>query len=132
MHDDVGAPYHFAYAVDDGPGYQGDTALDIDYLAVTGACHLLRRELFERVGGYDTEMPINYNDIDFCLKVTRGLGLPALQVNAAVLTHAESSTRVAGVHPLESQRFRQRWDERGDPHRRERINVPGARHVPAP
>ena len=37
-------------------------------LAVTGACLMTRRELFEELGGFTTELPVNYNDIDYCLK----------------------------------------------------------------
>jgi GT2 family glycosyltransferase len=40
-----------------------------DYLAVTGACQMVRRELFNSVNGYDRDFSLAFGDIDFCLKV---------------------------------------------------------------
>lgn len=40
-----------------------------DYLAVTGACQMVRREVFNQVGGYDEGYKIAFGDIDFCLRV---------------------------------------------------------------
>ena len=40
-----------------------------DLLAVTGACQMMRREVFEKVGGYDPGFELAFGDIDFCLRV---------------------------------------------------------------
>lgn len=63
--------------------------------AVTGACMAVRRENIERAGGFDEkELPISYNDIDFCLRL-RSLGLRNIYTPHARLVHFESSTRGA-------------------------------------
>ena len=45
------------------------TVANRNWLAVTGACMLTPKSIFSKVGGYSESLPINYNDIDFCLKV---------------------------------------------------------------
>lgn len=62
------------------------------FLAVTGACLLVSRENFHAVGGLTEELPLNYNDVDFCLKL-HACGLTNLQDNAVSLIHRESTTR---------------------------------------
>lgn len=52
------------------PGYMGRAQVDQNYSAVTGACLLVRKSLYEQVGGMDEErFRISFNDIDLCLKV---------------------------------------------------------------
>ncbi|HEV2264779.1 MAG TPA: glycosyltransferase [Stellaceae bacterium] len=54
------------------PGYWGRLTAVQDFSAVTGACLLTRRTLYEEVGGLDAEaLHDNYQDIDYCLKVRR-------------------------------------------------------------
>ncbi len=46
--------------------------VDQNYSAVTGACMLVRKSVYEQVGGLDEEaFAVSYNDIDFCLKVAQ-------------------------------------------------------------
>lgn len=78
-----------------------DMTLDVDYLAVTGACLLTDRELFLRVGGLSEALPLNFNDVDYCLRLAE-LGLTNTCVNSSVLVHFESSTRPARI--LDSER----------------------------
>ncbi len=63
-----------------------------NYSAVTGACLMTRREVFERVGGFDEELTVAFNDIDLCLKIVaagyRIVNLPHVQ-----LYHFESKSR---------------------------------------
>ena len=61
--------------------------------ALTGACHLLRRSLFDEIGGYDTRSLIASSDIILCLRATQ-LGYRNLYTPYAALIHHESSTRV--------------------------------------
>lgn len=103
-----GMPYHPSTGQPDGTGYLGDLVLDLDYLAVTGACQVFRRSVFDQVGGYDTALPLNYNDIDFCLKV-RTLRLGVVQANGARLRHHESATRPPSVSAEEEARYASRW-----------------------
>ncbi len=52
-----------------GPGPLWPLAVERECSGVTAACALVRRDDFEAVGGFTTELPMNYNDVDFCLKV---------------------------------------------------------------
>src|SRR5262249_6859970 len=61
--------------------------------AVTAACLVIRRSVWERVGGLDERaFPVGYNDVDFCLKL-RELGLRNVWTPHARLVHHESATR---------------------------------------
>lgn len=64
-------------------------------LAVTGACLLVRKSHFEAVGGMDESLPVDYNDVDFCLKLVQK-GLYNVYAAQAVLLHKESATRLPG------------------------------------
>jgi GT2 family glycosyltransferase len=75
---------------------------------VTGACLMTRRELFERVGGLSTELPVNYNDIDYCLKV-HSLGHTIVYDPDLVMYHFESSTREPDVEEWEKEKLTERW-----------------------
>src|SRR5439155_3730540 len=52
-------------------GYNGFTHVSRNYLAVTGACLATRRDVIDRVGGFDPQFAIDYNDIDYCLSAVR-------------------------------------------------------------
>ena len=85
--------------------------------AVTGACMAVRRRVFEELGGFDERFPVNYNDVDFCLRA-RQAGYRIVLEPAAVLRHDECATRPAGVGIEERDRFFERWGEwleEGDP-----------------
>ncbi|MGJ8516232.1 Glycosyl transferase [Carnimonas sp. LMG 33810] len=84
--------------------------------AVTAACLLLRREVFENAGGLDEKhLPVAYNDVDLCLKV-RELGYRNLWTPFAELYHHESVSRGEDDSPSKKARaksevdyFRSRW-----------------------
>jgi glycosyltransferase involved in cell wall biosynthesis len=76
--------------------------------AVTGACMVMRRSTWNDLGGFDLQFPVNYNDIDLCLRVA-ARGYRILIETRAVLVHEEARTRVAVVRPEEAERFHQRW-----------------------
>jgi GT2 family glycosyltransferase len=92
-----------------------------DQSAVTGACLLIRSEVFAAAGGFDEELRIGFNDTDLCLKVRR-LGYRVLLDGQAVLLHHESATRgKEGLdpHPDDTHRFQERYAElieAGDPY----------------
>ena len=71
--------------------------------AVTGACMLVRRTVFEEVGGFEEELPGAFNDVDLCLKI-RQRGYRILYTPEAVLFHHESLTRGKNNHEEESFR----------------------------
>ena len=118
-HMSAGLPYHPHTGEPDDFGYFGEKLLTMNYLAVTGACQVMRREVFAEVGGYDLALPLNYNDIDFCLRVV-ARGYRIVQLNAATLVHHESVTRPRGVHSSEQDLFQARWGHqtRHDPFQR--------------
>jgi glycosyltransferase involved in cell wall biosynthesis len=104
-----GLPGHPYYGYHRGvPGYANAVRIARDLLAVTGACLMTRRDLFEEVGGLSTTFPINYNDVDYCLKqVERGRRVvydPDL-----VMTHFESSSRSSDVEEWEKAQLLRRW-----------------------
>lgn len=80
-------------------GYASRIAVAQDLNAVTGACHMMRRELFARLGGLDeTHLAVAYNDIDFCLRV-REAGLRVIYTPFAPLLHRHSASRGSDVRP---------------------------------
>jgi glycosyltransferase involved in cell wall biosynthesis len=77
-----------------------------NYSAVTAACLLIRKETYERVGGFDeNELAVAFNDIDFCLKV-RAAGYRNLWTPFAEFYHHESATRGTDDTPEKEDRFR--------------------------
>ena len=63
-----------------------------NYLGLTGACQIMRRDVFERVGGYDETFRISDSDIHLTLMAWR-LGYRNVYEPAAVLVHHEGATR---------------------------------------
>ena len=61
-------------------------------LAVTGAAMMIRRSTFDALGGFDEDFPLNYGDVDFCLRATK-LGYRTFVYNSIRLAHREASTR---------------------------------------
>ncbi|MFK4567202.1 glycosyltransferase family 2 protein [Enterococcus sp. UD-01] len=82
---------HYGYPHGD-LGYFGKLALNVDYLAVTAACLLMKKADFEAVSGFDEEFTVAFNDVDLCLKV-KALGRDNVWLHEAELYHFESQTR---------------------------------------
>jgi GT2 family glycosyltransferase len=77
--------------------------------AVTFACALIDREVFEAIGGLDeVNLPVAYNDTDFCLRA-REAGYEVIYTPHACLHHYESVTKVVIAHPYETVFLKQRW-----------------------
>ncbi len=74
------------------PGYMGRATLQQSFSAVTGACLLVSRNVYEAVGGLDESLQIAFNDVDFCLKV-RAAGHRNVWTPYAELVHHESVSR---------------------------------------
>jgi len=89
-----------------------------NYGAVTAACLLIRKEIFDQVGGLDEKhLAVAFNDVDFCLKV-RAAGYLNLWTPFAELYHHESASRGVEDTPEKHERFRgevetmmQRWEK---------------------
>ena len=83
--------------------------------AVTGACLGIRKSLFAQLGGFDPQFPVNYNDIDLCLRA-RQSGYLIVYEPRCILRHDECRTRVGGTRHIERERFHERWaDVLGSP-----------------
>ncbi|HEY6550636.1 MAG TPA: glycosyltransferase [Solirubrobacterales bacterium] len=89
-------------------GYARNVLVTQNYLAVTGACLMTPRDAFERVGGFPAELPVNYNDIYYCLAL-RDHGLRVVYDADTVLYHFESSSRDTKVNDWEKSMLRERW-----------------------
>lgn len=106
-------------------GYMGRLCYAQNVSAVTGACLLVKKSLFEEVGGLDESFAISLNDVDFCLKL-REKGLLNVFTPFAELYHYESVSRglddsgeKAERYNRESAHFREKWKtvlEKGDPY----------------
>lgn len=91
---------------EDDPGYMGRSRLVQTMSAVTGACLVVRRSVFEAVGGFDAErLAIDYSDIDLCLKAGAA-GYRTVWTPHACLLHHESATR----GPYLTAAKKVRWD----------------------
>jgi GT2 family glycosyltransferase len=113
-------------AARDDPGYLGALSCVRNYQAVTGALMAGRRDVFLEVGGFDeVHLPVEFNDVDYCLRVRRaGYRVVCLPLDG--IFHIESSTRGSELSP-EIVCMRQaamaimaeRWREafRNDPYR---------------
>lgn len=99
------------------PGYFGKARLTQQFSAVTAACLFIRREVFDRIGGFDPQLRVAYNDVDLCLKVRRE-GLQIVGDAGLVLIHKESRTRGSDVDGEKAARLereaalmRERWSQ---------------------
>jgi GT2 family glycosyltransferase len=88
-----GAGHTFAKAPRDEPGYFWRLQLPSNMSAVTAACLLVKKSIFEEVGGLNaTELKIAFNDVDLCLKIA-ARGYLNVWTPYALLTHHESPSR---------------------------------------
>jgi len=91
--------------------HRGRSRLLTGWGAVTGACLMLRRELLERLGGLDEGLPVEFNDVDLCLRLGQ-LGYRQMIPPEAVLVHHESQSRDAQESATAQEalkRVQQRW-----------------------
>lgn len=100
----------------DSAGYLNRLQHVQSYRAVTAACLLVRREVYEEVGGLnETELAVAYNDVDFCLRVEQA-GYRNIWTPHARLVHHESASRGLDTDPVRAARYareceylRQNW-----------------------
>lgn len=80
--------------------------------AVTAACMMTRRDVFLEMGGFDeTNFPVAYNDVDYCLRLRKEKGLKTMMAPDAILYHFESASRGSDVlakftNPLRYRQFK--------------------------
>ena len=75
-----------------------------DYSAVTAACMMVKKEIFDAVGGLSEDLQVAFNDIDFCIKV-RDYGKLVVYNPYAELYHYESKSRGLEDTPEKIARF---------------------------
>lgn len=93
----VGLPRAFS-------GYLHKASIQLDLSAVTAACMLVKRSVFEQVGGFEEKLKVAFNDVDFCLRV-REKGYLVVYDPYAELYHYESKTRGAEDTKEKIRRF---------------------------
>ncbi|MFO7631651.1 MAG: glycosyltransferase [Caldilinea sp.] len=113
----------FRVVSDDPPdlGYIGSLICNREVSAVTAACMLIRRAVFEEIGGFDEAIAVGYGDVDLCLRAGKQ-GYRTLFCAQATLLHHESYTRGRSLedpHPEDTERFLAKWQAlfaTGDPY----------------
>jgi GT2 family glycosyltransferase len=104
-----GLPGHPYYGwPGDAPGYANALKIARNLLAVTGACLMTPKALFEQVGGLSLDFPVNYNDVDYCLRL-REEGARVVYDPDLVMYHFESSSRSSDVAEWEKEELLARW-----------------------
>src|SRR5581483_6183600 len=85
-----GVAWHaFCYCPEASGGYFDQAKVIRNYIAVTGACMMVRYDIFERLGGFGEDLPVAYNDVDFCLRL-HDHGYRVVYTPYAELIHDES------------------------------------------
>lgn len=85
-------------------GYLHKASLTMDYSAVTAACMMVKRQVYEQVGGFEEKLAVAFNDVDFCLKV-RALGMLVVYQPRVEAYHYESKSRGSEDSPEKVARF---------------------------
>ena len=121
----VGLPRAFS-------GYLHKASIQLDLSAVTAACMLVKRSVFEQVGGLEEKLKVAFNDVDFCLRV-REKGYLVVYDPYAELYHYESKTRGAEDTKEKIRRFqteleymRSHWIQilkKGDPYYNKNLSL---------
>jgi len=106
-------------------GYEGRECITLNLSAVTAACMMVSKDVFEDAGGFDEGLAIAYNDVDLCLRL-RQKGYLIVYTPHAVLYHHESLSRGYENTREKMERFRkevrlmrERWGsliDAGDPY----------------
>jgi GT2 family glycosyltransferase len=98
-------------------GYLDQAKVVRNCSAVTGACLMVRRDVFDALGGFDESLAVAYNDVDFCLRAWQR-GYRVVYTPFAELVHAESAFR-GGIEPGTAAEtiMTERWGDlvRADP-----------------
>jgi GT2 family glycosyltransferase len=99
----------------DNPGYFHRAVLHQSYSAVTAACLVIRKSIFDELGGLDESLAVAFNDVDFCLRVLSA-GYRNVWTPYAQMVHHESASRgqedtLAKRLRFEQEKslFRKRW-----------------------
>ncbi len=108
----------FRFAAQDDPCYFGLALTQRNVMAVTGACMLIRRAVFEELGRFDEAHEIVNNDLDFCLRAHKA-GLLTVFTPYATMTHHELASRAMMKDVFDLTQFNTLWQTTfaaGDPY----------------
>lgn len=113
-------------------GYLHKASLMLDYSAVTAACMMMKRSLYEQLGGFEERLSVAFNDVDLCLRANEA-GYLVVYDPYACLRHYESKSRGAEDSPEKVRRFqeeiefmRTRWEKllkAGDPYYNKNLSL---------
>lgn len=113
-------------------GYMHKASIIQDLSAVTAACMMVKRKVFEQVHGFEEELAVAFNDVDFCLRV-RELGYLVVYNPYVELYHYESKSRGTEDSKEKVRRFqseiefmRCRWEvllKKGDPYYNKNLSL---------
>ncbi|HLY91029.1 MAG TPA: glycosyltransferase family 9 protein, partial [Acetobacteraceae bacterium] len=112
------ARHAFRFAAADEPGYFGLALTQRNVVAVTGACMLMRRTVYEALGHFDEAHQIINNDLDFCLRAHES-GKLIVYTPYATLLHYEAASRDGLKEVFDLAQFEERWKiifATGDPY----------------
>lgn len=87
-------------------GYFGKLEINVNYLAVTAACCMIRKADFEQLGGFEEKLTVAFNDVDLCLREYEA-GHDNVWLHGVELYHYESQTRGYENTPEKKARFDQ-------------------------
>lgn len=88
----IGPSHKLVTFPDEEDYYFGRNRVTYNVAGVTGACLMVARKKYEEIGGLDEELPVSYNDVDFCFRLLEA-GYVNVQRNDAILWHHESLSR---------------------------------------
>ena len=99
------AEHPFRGLVAHDPGFMGRALCTQEYSAVTAACLLTRRAIFDQVGGFDeADLTVAFNDVDLCLKIGKA-GFRIVWRAETMLEHRESASRSSDMSDDKLPRF---------------------------
>jgi GT2 family glycosyltransferase len=104
-----GAAHAFHQHAGASPGYASSAVSVRNYSAVTAACMMTRHDAFDSIGGFDEQFAVDFNDVDYCLRLRRA-GYRIVFTPFATLYHHESASFGPRVqNPKELELMRSRW-----------------------
>jgi GT2 family glycosyltransferase len=115
----------FRFKPGDAQHYFGLSDAVRDCSAVTAACLMMRRSLFDEIEGFDEKLSIEFNDVDLCLRL-RQRGYRVVYTPLALLYHYEGATRRRIHVPSDLELFVKRWGsclKNGDPYYNRHLTV---------
>ncbi len=127
-----GPSHRWAGFAADLPGTFCSLVLTVNMIGATAACIAVVRARFEDVGGFTTQFPLNFNDVDLCFKLV-SRGYRNVVDNRTRLYHFETSTRPNTVEAAEVHLLFDRWGAliRNDPWDNPNLAGPGVEDTPA-